>query len=366
MKYAHVYALLLVFVFHTSCGQNQTSVPKQNNRSHRSGLSESQLKEAASSKVPMSMVRNLRQAKNGDILIASYVGVYRYDGTSFTNMTRTIEWPTFWDVLEDRKGNLWLASQDSGVYFQPAGQTGFNHFKAKDGTGISSALHIYEDRAGNIWFGSSRYDGKSYRNFTTKDGFPSNSIRLLLEDKTGKLWFGAQGENMFVYDAGLNGEVGQGKTFTILKNKDGKAFNNVWSIIEDKKGNIWFGATIIEDKRGDTSFVSQGLWRYDGSTYTKVSQKGAYAIIEDKNGNIWTTGEVKPNGDWALSRYDANSLYNKNPTITEIMSVKQGCLCGILEDNDGNIWFGALGPRSGVYRYDGKTITDFKDKERQK
>jgi ligand-binding sensor domain-containing protein len=54
----------------------------------------------------------------------------------------------------------------------------------------------------------------------------------LLEDKTGKLWFGAQGEDMFVYDR---------KTFTVLKNKDGKSFNGVWSIIEDKKGNIWFG-----------------------------------------------------------------------------------------------------------------------------
>ena len=40
-------------------------------------------------------------------------------------------------------------------------------------------------------------------------------------------------------------------------------------------------------------------------------------------------------------------------------------LCGILEANDGSIWFGALGPESGVYRYDGKTITDFKSKEGQ-
>lgn len=361
--------LLFIFILSTSCGQNQTSVPKQNNRSHRSGLSESQLKEAAASKVPMSMVRNVRQAKNGDILIASYVGVYRYDarlsrslsgddpdsyrdgqGTSFTNMTSTIEWPTFWDVLEDRKGNLWLASQDSGVYFQPAGQTGFKLFKAKDGTGISSALHIYEDRAGNIWFGASRYDGKSFRTFTTKDGFPSNNIRLLLEDKTGKLWFGGQGEDMFVYDAHPD-SIGR-KTFTVLKNNDGKAFNNVWSIIEDKKGNIWFGA--------------DGLWRYDGRTFTKVSQRDAYAIIEDKKGNIWTTGGVKLTGDWALSRYDQKSLYDKNPTLTEIMSIKEGALLGILEANDGSIWFGALGPAGGVYRYDGKTITDFKSKEVQK
>lgn len=360
MRYIHVHVLLLMSVFYTSCGQNQT---KDNVKSNRGGYSEAQLKEADSSKVPMSMVRNVKQARNGDILIASYLGVFRYDprravpkgavGTPFTNLTSKISSPrfsSFWDVLEDRKGNLWFASQDSGVYCYnprlaigkslPTGQAGFQHFTTKDGLASNEVLHIYEDRAGNIWFGANRYDGNSFRNFTTKDGFPTNNIRLLLEDKTGKLWFGAQGENMFVYD---------GKTFTVLKNEEGKAFNNVSSIIEDKKGNIWFGA--------------DGLWRYDGLTFTKVSQSGAYAIIEDKNGNIWTTGEVKPNGDWALSRYDQKSLYNKNPTVTEIMSVKQGCLCGILEDNDGNIWFGVLGPRGGVYRYDGKTITDFRRNE---
>ena len=348
MKY--IFGLLFIFILGTSCGQNQTNVPQDN---RKRGYSESQLKEADTTKVPMSMVRNVRQAKNGDILIASYLGVFRYNGTSFTNLTSKIisaRFASFWDVLEDRKGNLWFASQDSGVYCYNG--KSFQHFTTKDGLASNMALHIYEDRAGNIWFGASRYDarlndgvgqGKSFRNFTTKDGFPSNSIRLLLEDKTGKLWFGAQGEDMFVYD---------GKTFTVLKNKDGKAFNNVWSIIEDKKGNIWFGA--------------DGLWRYDGRTFTKVSQRDAYGIIEDKKGNIWTTGGVKPNGGWALSRYDQKSLYNKNPTVNEIMLIKEGALLGILEANDGSIWFGALGPEGGVYRYDGKTITNFKGKEGRK
>jgi ligand-binding sensor domain-containing protein len=345
MKHVLIYTFFSIFVFHTSSGQNQTSVPQQNNRIHQSGLFESQLKEAAASKVPMSMVRNIRQAKNGDILIASYIGVYRYDGTSFTNMTSTIEWPTFWDVLEDRKGNIWLASQDSGVYLQPAGQTGFKLFKATDGTGIGSALYIYEDRAGNIWFGASRYDGKSFRTFTTKDGFPSNNIRLLLEDKTGKLWFGGQGEDMLVYDTRPD-SIGR-KTFTVLKNKDGKAFNSVWSIIEDKKGNIWFS--------GD------GLWRYDGKTHSKVSQTGAYAITEDKKGNIWTSlGN-------SIFCYDEQSLSNINPTVKEIkVTGESSFLLGILAANDGSIWIGARGPASQVYRYDGKTITDFKNKDGQK
>jgi len=338
MKYVFIYTLFLMSVFHTSCGQNQTNPPKDNT-SH--GYSESQLKEASTPKwVPVGMVRHVRKARNGDILIASYLGVSRYDGTSFTNLTGKIISPrfsSFWDVLEDRRGNLWFASVCSGVYYYNG--KSFQHFTTREGLASNQVMSIYEDKAGNIWFatggGASRYDGKSFRNFTTKDGLSNNDLTTIMEDKTGKLWFGTRGEPCF-YD---------GKTFTVFKNEDGKAFNNVWSIIEDKKGNIWFGA--------------DGLWRYDGRTFTKVSQRGAYAIIEDKKGNIWTTGEVNPKV-WALSRYDAKSLYNKMPSVTEIKSGGRMEFLGLLEANDGSIWFGYDG---GLYRYNGKTIRDFKSKE---
>ncbi|MBA0883476.1 ligand-binding sensor domain-containing protein [Flavobacterium undicola] len=375
MKYIHLYTLLLMLVFHTSCGgQNKPDLPKDN---ISKGLySESQVKEAATSKVPMSMVRNVKKARNGDILIASYLGVFRYNarlpdgqGKSFTNLTSKISSPrfsSFWDVLEDRKGNLWFATKDSGVYYYPstalraggkslsAGQAGFQHFTTKDGLASNMVLHIYEDRAGNIWFGASRYDGKSFRTFTTKDGFPSNNIRFILEDKTGKLWFGSGG-NILIYDARL--PVGQGKTFTTLTNKDGKAFKNVRCIIEDKKGDILFSN-------------DDGLWRYDGSTFTKISERSAYAIIEDKKGNIWTSS-----GN-SIFRYDQQSLSNLKPTVMEIkVSGGNGntFLSGILEAKDGSIWVGAGGPQSGVHRYDprlpdgqGKTFTYFKSAAGQK
>jgi ligand-binding sensor domain-containing protein len=327
----------MLFFCTTSEGQNIPDLPKQNVKS--------ETKDSIISQVPNSMVRNIRQAKNGDILIASFLGVFRYDGKSFINLTSKISSPSFFDVLEDRKGNLWFASRDSGIYYFNG--KSFQHFTTKNGLTSNMALHIYEDRAGNIWFGTTRYDGKSFRTFTTKDGFPSNNFRLLLEDKTGKLWFGGHGETMSVYDAQLNGEVGRGKTFTVLKNNEGKAFNNVWSIIEDKKGNIWFG--------------EEGLWRYDGKTFTKVSQTGAYAITEDKKGNIWTSS-----GN-SILLYDEQSLSNINPALKEIkVSGENSFLFGILEANDGSIWVGARGPESKVYRYDGKTITDFKNKDGQK
>jgi len=265
-----------MFVFLTSCGQSQTDVPE--------AYIKSEFKDTVTSYGPNTMVRNVKQAKNGDILIAAYNEVFRYDGKSFTNITSRIPSPSFWDVLEDRKGNLWFGTRDSGVY-RFNGKS-FQHFTTREGLASNyGAIHLYEDKAGNIWFGTVRgayrYDGKSLRNFTTKDGLPSNDINTILEDKTGKLWFGTRGD-LSVYD---------GKTFTVLKNKEGKTFTNVWSIIEDKKGSIWFGDV-------------DGLWRYDGRTFTKVSQKGAYAIIEDKKGNIWTTGADEPpriGQVWSLS-----------------------------------------------------------------
>ena len=346
MKYIHLYALFLMVAFCTSCGQNQTYAPPD--------IIKSETKDSVSSYPPTGMVRNVKQARNGDILIACYEGVWRYDarlndkigqGKMFTNITSAISSPSFWDVLEDRKGNLWFGTRDSGLYCYNG--KSFLHYTTRQGLASNTALHLYEDRAGNIWFSSrgvSRYDGKSFQNFTTKDGLPNNGVNTFMEDKTGKLWIGTRGDACF-YD---------GKTFTVLRNKDGEAFYNVWAIIEDKKGNIWFGGSLIQDRKGSTLYLDGGLWRYDGSNITKVSQRGASAMIEDKKGNIWTTGAVNPNGvgAWTLSRYDQKTLYNEKPTVTEIMSVDK-MLCGILEANDGNIWFGSF---DGVYRYDGKTV----------
>lgn len=354
IKYIDKYALFLLVAFCSSCRQNQTEVKKDSTNS--------ETKDSVTPYGPNTMVRNVKQDRNGNILIAaSFAGIFRYDGKSFTNLTNKIGSLRFWDVLEDRRGNLWIATTDSGVYCY--NKKSFQHITTKDGLVDNRVMDIYEDRAGNIWFatggGASRYDGKSFRNFTTKDGLSNNDLTTIMEDKTGKFWFGTRGDACF-YD---------GKTFTIFKNKDGKAFNNVWSIIEDRKGNIWFGGSLIKDRKGNVLVVEVGLWRYDGSNFTKVSKRGASFIIEDKKGNIWTTGAVNPpNGKvWALSRYDQKSLYNKEPAVTEIFSIKgTGMLCGILEADDGSIWFGALGPESGVYRYDGKTITDFKNKKGQK
>ena len=345
------------------------------------------------------MVRNIKKGRNGTILIASNKGVFRYDarqkdeagqGTSFTNITSKISLPGLWfpDALEDRNGNLWLIAWDfstrpsqPGVYRYNE-QAGLQHFTTKEGLANDTVNSIYEDKAGNIWFGTnggvSRYNarlndgvgqGKSFRNFTTKDGLPGNRVGSILEDKTGKLWIVAGG--LCFYD---------GENFTVpppFRIKDDIGFG-ISSITEDSKGNILFGAFKVTRKErisphGVISYGVIGLWRYDGSTVTQVSQTGTRAVLEDKKGNIWTAGNLEINGKaLALSRFDQKSLYDKKPAVTQIMLGEQipwvFADTGILEADDGSIWFVGVGTTGKLYRYDarlndevgqGTTITVF-------
>jgi ligand-binding sensor domain-containing protein len=342
-----------MLVFFISCiGQNKTDLPKENIKS--------ETKNIVTSPGPGQITRNIIQDRKGNIWIASWEGIFRYDGKSFTNITNKVSSARFFSVLEDRKGNLWFGSIGSGVYYYDG--KSFQNFTTKDGLLNNDVGSIYEDKKGNIWFGvfggASRYDGKSFRNYIingdvmnedrTGKTFPDRppyEVNAIIEDKTGRFWFATRG-NTFVYD---------GKTFTVFTHED-KPFKNVRSIIEDKKGNIWLGGP-------------DGLWRHDGSTFTNFTQKFVGYIYEDKNGNIWTSSE-SANGiiwtssasansqTWALSRYDGKSLSNKKPTVGEIINKPMSF--GILEDDKGNIWFGAL---DGVYRYDGNTITSFNGKE---
>ena len=109
-SYPQIYALFLMFVFYTSCkGQNKTGLPKENIKS--------ETKSVATSAEPKYIIRNIIQDRNGNIWIAAYDGIFRYDGKSFTNITNKVSSARFFSVLEDRKGNLWFGSIGSGVYY---------------------------------------------------------------------------------------------------------------------------------------------------------------------------------------------------------------------------------------------------------
>src|SRR6188508_2367842 len=130
-KLVILFVLFFMSVFLTSCGgQNQTNPPKDNIKS--------ETKDTVTSDWSGDTVIQIKKGSNGTILIASLRGVFRYDGKSFTNLTSKLGPHRFSDALEDRKGVLWLATNDSGVYYYngkslPTGQAGFQHFTTREG-----------------------------------------------------------------------------------------------------------------------------------------------------------------------------------------------------------------------------------------
>lgn len=355
MKYTPLYATFLMLAFYSSCsGQHQEDRPASNTKAS--------VEDGVTSGGPNHITRNILQDKKGNIWIAAFDGIFRYDGESFTKVTNHVSSARFLSVLADSKGNMWFGSIGSGAYFYDG--KSFQNFTTTEGLLNNEIVSMYEDKKGNTWFGVnggvSRYDGRSFRNYMTDGDLmredssgktrpdfkrPPTEVNAIIEDRSGKFWFATRG-NTFVYD---------GKTFSAFTHGI-QSFKNVRSIIEDKNGHIWLGG-------------AGGLWRYDGHALTNFSRQFVGYVYEDNHGNIWTSSEsnytkslqidgkgLSNQKGWTLSRYPSESLVN--PLMPpEIIRTNEGMIFGILEAADGSIWFGTL---AGVYRYDGRRFTDFK------
>ncbi len=411
--------LLSLFFVVSSCnGQVQTDLP-QDITHHLSPIDNDQPKIVLRQGVASGSIICQLQDRNGMLWFStSGEGVYRYDGRSFTNFT-TKDGLCSNDVnsiIEDKAGNI-LVGTKSGIC-KYDGKTFSTYSKHDDPTKkpISSLL---EDREGNLWFGTwgdgvYRYDpsaslregGKIFTNFLNKDVFVKNATSILdnneprlnlgetnqlildiLQDKNGNLWFSSwNGGGVWRYDPSaslMSGETSFKNYLPsaeyYLRNEDGRSpnkpiepaiFNNssqdhisddmIFSISEDKAGNLWFATR------------RHGACRYDGKSFVSFRENegfvssGIYSIVEDKKGNIWLTSE--DNGVWC---YDPSTSLGAGGNSFKNYSTADGLVnnsvFSVLEDKDGNLWFGTR--QFGLSRFDpsslvtagGKAFTTFSE-----
>jgi ligand-binding sensor domain-containing protein len=267
-------------------------------------------------------------------------------------------------IYQDKKGHFWFGTNSSGVY-KHDGKT-LRQFTVKDGLYHDQVLTIQEDNSGNLWFGTgafgvSSFDGKRFTTQTIKENLSNNNQDSnRWQKKSDDLWFPA-GAGVFRFS-------GKKIDYLPLDKRNLKRTPNapfelsshaVYSILRDKKGNLWFGTQ------------SQGVCRYDGKDFRWFTENGlkgpaVLGLFEDSRGNIWMG-----NNGAGLFKYDGKTLLNfteknnlDNPSFRTAGNAQPGTLARIYtinEDLHGNIWIGTVD--AGVWKYDGNYLTNYSSKD---
>jgi ligand-binding sensor domain-containing protein len=176
--------------------------------------------------------------------------------------------------------------------------------------------------------------------FSNPDGFINNTVYAINEDKNGNLWFGTD-QGVYKYD---------GKAFRNYNQKDGLMHIDISrkGILVDKSGTIWVG-------------THGGVYRYDPSSDSKGEQCfslfpllatiNVAGIMEDKNENIWFASSDK-----GVFRYDGKTIVNFN----EKEGLSENYAGGIAQDQIGNMWFTM---KNGICKFDGNNFTEYTPKD---
>jgi signal transduction histidine kinase/ligand-binding sensor domain-containing protein/DNA-binding response OmpR family regulator len=100
------------------------------------------------------------------------------------------------DLLEDRNGNMWIATHGGGIAMLKTSSNQFSVYNSRNSFLASDKVQsLYEDSHGNIWAGTFggglarfNYENKIFSSFSEQDGLANNNVYKILEDKDGKLW----------------------------------------------------------------------------------------------------------------------------------------------------------------------------------
>lgn len=170
-----------------------------------------------------------------------------------------------------------------------------------------------------------------FERITTIDGLAHDVVYSILQDKKGFMWFAGEG-GLTRYD-GYNFKVYQHNPLA----KNSISNNNISQILLDKDGYIWcstWGAGI--DRFDPESEIFINL-KNDPTDANSLSDNRAHIIYQDSEGILWF-------GTFAggLNRFDSKSYtftrYQNNREDPESLSHNR--VWSIVEDRDGNLWVG--------------------------
>jgi len=370
--------------------------------------------------LPQSTVNDIAQTPDGYLWLATYGGLVRFDGVTFTPFTTRshpgIRSDRTLDLAIDSAGRLWMGTENGLVRY--AGGV-FRTFTSRDGLPHSTAERLAVDARGALWVatlgGIARVHGDTIRTFGAAQGVTSTP-RDIAEDDQGTLWVRT--------DAGLLRLHADAQRFvrdtasaldaarpSIILGADRE--RGLWVKLPRGIG-CWRRGTLVRygdaDGLGDQSFVRaahapdgsmwlasihSGVWNFrPGDRRSRPMQypptRWARDVFVDREGTVWAGTNVD-----GLLRFLPRAVAllpladSVTPSTTAILGDRAGrvwvgsncgpvnllegsrlrafrardggspdCVWSLAEDRDGAIWMGTWG--NGLYRHAGGAVRQFR------
>lgn len=199
-------------------------------------------------------------------------------------------------IFEDNAKNLWLLPTEGNFCYYDRKErtlkpllTDINNPKSI----FSPLVRSYTlDNQGNCWFATARgveklcFFPQSYQfNLTDYEA----ETRAFLQDSNKRLWTASKSNyiQIFAPDGNLVGYLS--KQGNIIKEKQ-SFYNGVYSILEDKDGNIWLGTKeigLFQLKKTGANHYSIHHFEHQTNDPYSLSSNSIYAIFQDSRNHIW-------------------------------------------------------------------------------
>jgi ligand-binding sensor domain-containing protein/signal transduction histidine kinase len=259
-------------------------------------------------------------------------------------------------LVEDREGNLWIGTDGGGLMKKIRG--GFTGFSAADGLEEALITFVIEDAEGAIGVATEpyqvkRFDGEKFHTLQSAgltrlmNSLMRNRLNFYytspnLKDHTGELWF-ATADGLYRFPAMRRLEQLANTTpKAIYTTKDGLPDNRIYRLFEDSRRDLWI--SFLNEKGGLLSRWERATNTF--YTYTQdqglVTAENISSINEDRKGNIWLGFGSSTSGAGMIARFDGRRFR----MFTKEDGVPVGSIRDLFTDSKGRLWIASS--RGGI------------------
>lgn len=241
---------------------------------------------------------------------------------------------------------IWLGMDGGGIIKYLSKQNKYirinkDNQKYLKGLNDNDIESIFIDSQENMWVATQNRSGfymlpKGERTFIkySKENNPesliTNKISCFAEDSLGRVWIGTEIRGLYSY----NLKSKKFKHYGSVSYSDRLLFAcDIRDLLVDRNNTLWIGTHkgLYQLKESDNEFDIINMKNKPPFTIFKQKGDNIVSLFEDSKGNIW----IGTNGSGVYCYSPSNNILE---WISSVDGLKQGIICGITEDKLGNIW----------------------------